>query len=280
MDPAPQNGEHMKLRDYKALLITDQRTAMLFDLTERHPRGPTSKLRAPDYEKHERSYDNVGAVLTLLKGADSAEGSTETGGWNPYEIYELPDDEWSAQRLLWDLEVAKEMAMGASYNSEEGKARLFKQGSQLTRRSRRFAYRIRKAKRWVEENIGTAVYEISLGGYGIKPVFVHADSEDGAKKQFELFMGGAFNKDVPNYSEDRVHVTYKRPAKTPLELMILNEEFQAEQRERISESKARVETLLKQIEAMDTAEQIVNCYAINMVATWGTGGEGDETGAE
>ena len=92
-------------------------------------------------------------------------------------------------------------------------------------------------------------------------------------------MAGAFNKDVPNYSEDRVHVTYKRPAKTPLELMILNEEFQAEQRERISESRARVETLLKQIEAMDTAEQIVNCYAINMVATWGTG-EGESADAE
>ena len=67
---------------------------------------------------------------TLLRGRP------KTGGWNPYEIYELPDDEWSAARLLWDLEVAKEMAMGDSYHSEDGHARLFKQGSQLTRRSR------------------------------------------------------------------------------------------------------------------------------------------------
>ena len=269
----------MKLRDYKALLTSDQRTAMLFDLTERHPRGPTSKLRPRDYEKHENYRGNVGAVLALLKGASTAEGSTETGGWSPYEIYELPDDEWSASRLLWDIDVAKEMAMGDSYHSGEGKARLFKQGSQLTRRSRRFAYRVRKAKRWVEENIGTAVYEVSLGGYGIESVFVHADSEDGAKKQFELFMGGAFNTDVPNYQESRVHITYCRPAKTPLELMILNEKFQKEQRDRIESSKREVEKLLKQIEAMDTAEQIVNCYAINMVATWGTG-EGEEAHAE
>ena len=269
----------MKLRDYKTLLATDQRTAMLFDLTERHPRGPTAKLRSKDYAEYEGWRGNAGAVLELLKGQKSAEGSTQTGGWNPYEIYELPDDEWGASRLLWDLEVAEEMAMGDKWYGEEGQARLFKQGAQLTRRSRRFAYRVRKAKKWVEENIGTAVYEVNLGGYGIESVFVHADSEDGAVKQFELFMKGAFNKYVPNYSEDRVHVRYCRPAKTPLELMTLNEKFQAEQRERISRSRAEVEKLLKQIEAMDTAEQIVNCYAINMVATWGTGDEGETTDA-
>jgi hypothetical protein len=143
----------------------------------------------------------------------------------------------------------------------------------LTRRAKRLAWRVSRAKKWVKENIGTAVYEVRLGNYGIESVYVHADSEDGAKKQFELFMASAFNKNVPNYDPDRVDITYMRPAKTPMELMTLNETFQKEQRERIERSKAEVEKLLKQIEAMDTAEQIVNIYAINMVATWGTGGE-------
>ena len=42
--------------------------------------------------------------------------------------------------------------------------------------------------------------------------------------------------------------------------------------------KKRVETLLKEIEAMDMAEQVVNIYAVNMVATWGTG-EGEDADA-
>jgi hypothetical protein len=176
--------------------------------------------------------------------------------------------------MLQDLEVPEGTGgMGDDYYATEGNTKLFKRGSQLTRRAKRMAHRVSRAKKWVEKNIGTAVYEVSLGGYGIESVFVHADSEDGAKKQFELFMEGAFNEDVPNYDPNRVYVTYKRPAKTPLELMTLNETFQKEQRERIERSKAEVEKLLKQIEAMDTAEQIVNIYAINMVATWGTGEE-------
>ena len=262
----------MKLRDYRTLLSTDKRTAMLFDLTERHPRGPYGALRNKDYETHDSYYGNAGAVLALLKGVDSAGGSTATGGWDPYEVYELPDSEWNAQNFLNALEVPVEMAMGGSYYCDEGKGRLFKSGAQLTRRAKRFAYRVRKAKAWVKENIGTAVYSVQLGGYGENnQVFVHADNEEGAKKQWELFMEGAFTEHCDSYREDRVHITYVRPAKTPLELMSLNEPLQKTYRESIAQKRARIEKLQKEIEAMDTAEQVVNIYAVNMVATWGTG---------
>jgi len=269
----------MKLRDYKSLLTLDQRTAMLFDLTERFPRGPTSKLRAGDYK------DSHGNLLSdgwsssecpyLFVGVESAGGSNKTGGWSPYDIFELPDSEWNAQNLLGNLEVAKEMAMGESYYSDEGKARLFKRGAQLTRRARRFARRVREAKTWVKENIGTAVYQVQLGGYGDdNSVYVHADNEEGAKKQWELFMEGAFGEFCEDFREDRVHISYVRPAKTPLELMALNAPFQERYRTMVARKKEQVEKLLKQIEAMDMAEQVVNIYAVNMVATWGTG-EGD-----
>jgi len=270
----------MKLRDYRTLLSNDKRTAMLFDLTERHPRGPYGALRNKHYETHDSYYGNAGAVLGLLKGVDSAEGSTQTGGWNPYEVYELPDSEWSVKCFLQELEVPKEMAMGESYYCEEGQARLFKGGAQLTRRAKRFAYRVRRAKKWVEKNIGTAVYAVQLGGWGHdkNSVFVHADSEDGAMKQFEIFMKSAFNSDCEDYREDRVHIAYCRPAKTPLELMALNAPFQENYRQMVKQKKAQVEKLLKQIEAMDMAEQVVNIYAVNMVATWGTG-EGENADA-
>ena len=262
----------MKLRDYRTLLSSDKRTAMLFDLTERHPRGPYGALRNKHYETHDSYYGNAGAVLALLKGVESAGGSTATGGWDPYEVYELPDSEWNAQTFLQGLEVPAGMGMGDSYRCDDGRQRLFKRGAQLTRRAKRFAYRVRKAKEWVKENIGTAVYQVQLGGYGDRnAVYVHADNEAGALKQWELFMKSAFTEHCEDYREDRVHVTYCRPAKTPLELMSLNAPFQENYRNQIAQKKARVERMLKEIEAMDMAEQVVNIYAVNMVATWGTG---------
>ena len=274
----------MKLRDYRTLLVNDKQSAMLFDLTERFPRGPTTRLRAQHYKDEDGSLlsDGWGSseVPYLAKGVDSAEGSTRTGGWNPYEIYELDDDEWRCANVLRTIEVPAEMAMSKeSWRCDEGNAKLFKDGAQITRRARRMARRIRMAKKWVQENIGTAVYKVSLGGWGDEnAVYVHADSEDGAMKQWELFMKNAFNDHCDNYRSDRVHVEYCRPAKTPLELMILNEPMQREYRAKVERKKKEIIKLQKEIEAMDTAEQIVNIYAVNMVATWGTG-EGEDTDA-
>lgn len=269
----------MKLRDYRTLLSNAKRTAMLFDLTERHPRGPYGALRNKNYEKHDSYYGNAGAVLALLEGVASAEGSTQTGGWDPYEVYELPDNEWNAQSFLQGLEVPLGVGMGDSYRCDDGRQRLFKTGAQLTRRAKRFAYRVRKAKEWVKENIGTAVYQVQLGGYGDKnSVYVHADNEAGALKQWELFMKSAFTEHCDDYREDRVQVNYLRPAKTPLELMSLNAPLQEKYRNEIAAKRLRIARMEKEIEAMDTAEQVVNIYAINMVATWGTG-EGEDTNA-
>ena len=271
----------MKLRDYKTLLSTDTRIAMLFDLTERFPRGPDAKLRDHDYkntdgEVLEKGWGS-GTAPYLNRGVPSAEGSTMTGGWNPYDIFELADDDWRCSQMLQELEVDPTMAMGTEYWASEGKAKLFKTGAQLTRRARRMSRRIREAKAWVQENIGTAVYKVSIGGWRDDHcVYVHADSEDGAKTQFELFMKGAFNEHCEDYREERVQVSYCRPAKTPLELMALNAPFQERYRSMIERKKKQVEKLLKEIEAMDTCEQIVNIYAVNMVATWGTG-EGEDT---
>ncbi len=274
----------MKVRDYKSLLTTDPRTAMLFDLTERFPRGPDAKLRAPDY------HDADGCLLKngwgsnvapyLNRGIATAEGSNMTGGWNPYEIFELPDNEWNVESILNGLTVDEDMAMGDGYYCEEGRARLFKNGAQLTRRARRAANRIRRAKDWVKANITVALYSVNFSGWGGADscVFVHADNEQGALKQWELFMKSAFNEHCDNYREDRVQVEYVRPAKTPLELMALNAPMQAAYRASIEKKRATIERLQKEIEAMDTAEQIVNIYAINMVATWGTG-EGENADA-
>jgi hypothetical protein len=60
--------------------------------------------------------------------------------------------------------------------------------------------------------------------------------------------------------------------------MSLNAPLQKSYRESVATKRATIERLQKEIEAMDMAEQVVNIYAINMVATWGTG-EGDSSDA-
>ena len=277
----------MKVKDFKTLLHDDPRTAMLFDLTERFPRGPQAKLRDRDYkdtatgEILEKGWGSNTAPY-LNRGLDTANGSAYTGGWDPYLIYELPDSEWSVQTILEKLEVPTAIAMGDCYYvQKDDHAKLFKRGAQLTRRARRAANRIRMAREWVQQNITTAVYKVGSGYYSRHDVYVHADSEEGARTQFETFMAAAFNKHTEGFNdiEDRgFHVSYVRPAKTPMELMHLNQPFIDNYNDSIEKKRQRIIELQKEIEAMDTAQQMVNIYAINMVASWGTG-EGEDTDA-
>ena len=46
----------MKLSMYKELLATNPKLAMLFDLSERFPRGPEANLRSHHYEGSHGSY--------------------------------------------------------------------------------------------------------------------------------------------------------------------------------------------------------------------------------
>lgn len=271
----------MKVKDFKTLLHDDPRTAMLFDLTERFPRGPTSKLRNRDYMRDGQVLENGWGSNTapyLNVGVDTAHGSPMTGGWDPYRIFELPDSEWNVESILAELQVPIDMGMGDTWTAKEGHRKLFKRGAQLTRRARRAANRIRMAKKWVEANITTAVYKVGMGYYSRHGIYVHADSEAGALTQFETFMKGAFNEHCPGYDENRIHVSYVRPAKTPMELMMLNQPFIDDYTEMMRKKREQIELLRKEIEAMDTAHQMVNIYAINMVASWGTG-EGEDTDA-
>jgi len=260
----------MKVRDYKTLLLTDRRAAMLFDLTERHPRGPNAKLRSRDYVPHTSYYGNAGAVLTL-KGEsipETAEGSDATGGWDPREIFELPQGEWNLMSLLENVHVPVGMGMGCDYYCDDGRQKLFKRGAQLTRRARRAARRVGQAQRWVRENIGQAIYEVNYG-YGSAKVFVHGESEAGATTQFQMFLESAV-KEVPSYQEHRVSVGYKRPATEPTALMTLNDKFVKEMDSGVEDRKNRIATMLKEIEGMEAARELVYSYSVNMAATFGT----------
>ena len=267
----------MKVRDYKTLLSTDRRAAMLFDLTERFPRGPEGKLRADDYK------DGDGIVLAngwgsstspyLNRGVETAENSPMTGGWNPREIFELEDGEWRLQSILSALEVPAGTGMGCDYYVSEGQQKLFKNGAQLTRRARRASARIRHAKKWVEENITRAIYSVNMG-YGMEDVHVHGDSETGATTQYEMFLKAGVSA-CPGYREDRAYVSYVRPATDPTALLTLNDKFVKSAAAGIADRKKRIETMLKEIEGLEAAKDLVYSYSINMAATFGVDDEDD-----
>ena len=267
----------MKVRDYKSLLLSDRRAAMLFDLTERHPRGPDAKLRSRDYVPCDRYYGNVGAILTLKEDSvpESAEGSDATGGWDPREIYELPAGEWNLMSLLENIEVPVGMGMGRDYYCEEGMQNLFKRGAQLTRRARRASRRIRQAQNWVKNNITQAIYEVSYG-YSSQNVFVHGETEAGAETQFAMFLQPAVAA-VPGFREDRICVGYKRPATDPTALLTLNDKFVKEMEEGVTKRKHDIERMLKEIEGMEAARELVYSYSLNMAATFGVGDDEEDS---
>lgn len=260
----------MRLRDYKALLVADRNAAMLFDLTERHPRGPEAKLRARDYEPHDSYYNNVGAVLVLKESSipTTAEGSPATGGWDPREIYEIDPCEWELKRSLGRIEVPKGVGRGSEWRAEEGKQKLFPNGgSALTRRSRRTSQRIHQAKRWVKENIKTAIYSVSLG-YGTQ-VHVHGDSDEQAFMQYEMFLKGGVTG-IPDYGGGYDNsARYVKPADSPTALMTLNSKFVNDMDKQVTKGLASIERLKKEVEAMQAARELVYSYSVNMAATYG-----------
>jgi hypothetical protein len=182
------------------------------------------------------------------------------------------------QSQLEDLEVKVGMGMGADYYCDDGKQKLFKRGSQLTRRAKRAARRVGRAQSWVQSNITQAIYEVSYG-YGSENVFVHGETEEGAETQFQMFLEPAI-VGVPGYQKDRTHVSYNKPAIEPTALMTLNDKFVRSMVSGVADRKASIEKMLKEIEGMEAARELVYSYSVNMAATYGADLDDDEEDSE
>ncbi|MBM38446.1 MAG: hypothetical protein CMO97_05175, partial [Woeseia sp.] len=190
----------MKLSMYKELLATNPKLAMLFDLSERFPRGPKANLRAHHYEgSHNGYYQRHETQLNAdeIRGDKKTAGVYETctvekHGFCPvaygYDVLKL--NAWFQKNRIkdqYDFKNAIERLMDTAYEAERSEAEQWvmarfcgwsKQATR-TRRSNRLSLRIRQLKRWVEENITTAYYRISLS-YRDGDLYVHADSEAAA----------------------------------------------------------------------------------------------------
>ena len=141
-----------------------------------------------------------------------------------------------------------------------------------TRRANRLQKRIRRLRRWIEENVTTAYYRFDLGYYHSGTVYVHADSPTAAETQFNLFLKPAFeaiSEAQGRRNESYYNARYDSPAiEGPIGLMTKNERWVNQAAENILDCELKIEKLQKQIQAYKAAQQMLNQYTVNMTCSY------------
>lgn len=270
----------MKLSAYKALIEECPRTAMIFDLTERFPRGPLAKLRPKHYTVIERE-NWRGRVDREVKDDAFVGGEY---GYDIFKLYELTKRSWWTSDLR-DLATSVPGAgMGRKHTEygpegnyvETGRAQLFKYGPQLTRRLRTLESRLRAVKKIVESKSEANLYGMQVGAMEA-PVYLFADSRETAKIQYDLMLKasfnnacerGAFNKGW-RYDETEgpeVNATFHGPSHGAHEIMELNEICSDKLRVLNEQRKKQIANLLIAIEASEELAQMIDMFTINTCA--------------
>ena len=270
----------MKLSSYKALIKENPRTAMIFDLTERFPRGPQAKLRPKHYTVTER--ENWRGRIDRTVHDDAFVGGEF--GYDLFELYELAKKSWWTNDLR-DLATSvpgagmgrKHTTRDDEYNVvETGRRQLFKYGPQLTRRLRTLEERLRRVKKIVETKSEANLYAMQVGRLD-KPVYVFADSEGTALMQYNLMLKASFDSACERksfhpgyrYSEEEgveARSYFYGPSHGPHEIMELNQQCSAQLREDNERRKEKIAELLGAIEASEELAQMIDMFTINTCA--------------
>tara|TARA_B100000212_G_C27382583_1_gene537760 strand:+ start:1240 stop:2073 length:834 start_codon:yes stop_codon:yes gene_type:complete len=266
----------MKVSSFKTLQLKDPRTAMIFDLTERFPRGPKAKLRA----KHYKAKDDWDRNLHVPTSDDLIGGEL---GYDLFELYDLCKENWWVSDLECLTVDIKDCAMGSQvYNYEtrdyEKQWSLFKRGPQITRRLRRLESRLRLVRKLVEEASNANLYAVRVGNLN-QNVSMFGDSEEHVKMQFDLLLkggfeaaadtvlmsrGGGYYGDGPD--ECSFNARFTGPSHGPHEIMAANQTFTTAMQAKKTEMLNKIEDLKKAITACDDLCQLVDMFTINSCA--------------
>ena len=277
----------MKLAEYKALVKTNPKLAMLIDLSERHPRGPDALLRGHNYRqlagtgwynRHEVEID----VETLKKSTDvilekiTADEKTclESFGYPVIELLAWFKknnirDGYDFKRSFSSCIECRDELSEVEKSLQEQFLGWNKQATR-TRRSKRLGLRFRQLTKWIERNITTAYYRVNTGYGGGGDIFIHADSEASALSQFELFIQPAMDKLADlNRGSKYYTAQYSEPAlEGPVGLMTKNQRHSDNIDREVSDLQHRIEKMNEKIEVLTTAKMMVNQYTINMTCSY------------
>jgi len=269
----------MKLSAYKALLEECPRTAMIFDLTERFPRGPQAKLRSKHYTVIE--HENWRGTRREVKDDAFVGGEF---GYDLFTLYELAKKSWWTSDLR-DLKTTVPGAhMGRQHYTYDAEGRpeyveswdLFKHGPQLTRRLNTLESRLRGVRKLVENASQANLYGLTVGNMEAD-VYLFADSEQGATVQYDLMLKAAFNSAAQrkafrtgyNYDEENgpsIRARFHGPSHGPHEIMEKNQECSAKLREINAARLEKIEELKIAIEASEELAQMIDMFTINTCA--------------
>ena len=236
---------------------------MIFDLTERYPRGPKGRLKPEDY---------AGCRVD----ADVSPAVGGKWGWPAEEVLNLvakADCESRWREILWNIKVNKEFADHDEW--DHTRPLLFKYGRQLSRRSKRIWERSFKLKRASESLTDKMLYLFKSNYYSQSGgIAVMAGSKEEAVQQFEMFINPGL--DALQKSKVRLAIrttdTHMVPqlagaAKGAYQIMETNDKYVEHLEMKQAELKEQIDAAQAAIEAMEDLKSLVNMYTINTVAS-------------
>ena len=268
-------GVSMNLKAFRALQIENKTAAMIFDLTERFPRGPASKLRKKDYEdgngwEEPKSKKLIGGSL----------------GYDIFELYALCDKSWWESDLMRLSTKSEGAAMGNPHyiKNDEGERvlagtwNIFKHGAQCTRRIRRLQSRLREVKKMVERKSTKNIYEVRVGNMQSN-VACFGQDEMGAKQTFDLLLSAAFNSagDTGLFRKSQwgdrseemsVSTGYYGPAHGPHEILAMNTDFSNGLRSKMVEMESKIVEMKAQIVAAEQLAMMVDNFTLSTCAAF------------
>jgi len=263
----------MKVSAYKMLITENKRNAMIFDLTERFPRGPKAKLRAKHYNaKNEWGGNALAPESDELIGGEF--------GYDLFELYELCKKGWWNSDLEEITTKIEDCAMGSQhydYATREYTKEwsLFKRGPQVTRRLRRLESRLREVRKRVEQKSNANLYAVRVGNLN-QMVSMFGDSEEHVRMQFDLLLRGGFEAASDTVlmnrggwgenTECQFNARFSGPSHGPHEIMAANQEFTNALQIRKTDMLKKIEDLKKAINAADDLCQLVDMFTINSCA--------------
>ncbi len=282
----------MKLSDYKELLAENPKLAMLFDLSERFPRGPEANLRSHHYEASNSGYyDRHETQLSKEKLRNDKKTpsviktcTVKKHGFCPvaygYDVLELHT--WFKGNHMsdgYDFRATIEKLLSTQNGFDQTRVEKMitaqflgwsKQATR-TRRAKRIYLRISQLRRWVQENVTTAYYKVSMG-YNVGDVFVHADSPGGAQTQYDLFLKPAIaeiEKHDRRPGDGSYDVRYNEHAlEGPAGLMVKNSGFMKKCDETVSNLESQIKTMQAKIASLQLAKGMVDQYSTNMTCSY------------
>jgi len=260
----------MNLKSFKALQAENPRLAMIFDMTERFPRGPKAKLRAKHYTT--RYYGSIPESEQLIGGEL---------GYDIYELYELTKQNFY-DGTFSDYHTSVEgAAMGrrlydCATHEFIDKWELFKRGPQITRRIRRLESRLRRVREMMAELNDRNLYSLQIGR-ARGAVYAFGDSPEHAQTQYDLLLSAGFEAAADagyvsrGYYNDgsrklEVRAQFDGPSHGPHEIMEKNQHFVEQVDADIARLHKEIEQAKAKIAAAEDLKQLVNMFTINSCA--------------